>query len=215
MTNEIKEKVAGLIFKSATLRALKKAVFSKPLDKNIVRTVITLKDISGAPSLQAESFFSDNKAKHQNTPLASNDVINYLISLVSDFMQVNIITSAGECEYRRSASGKETVIGGDKLKKALESGDASIKKIEISGNNKEKAHILSGNEPFLIKLGVSDQNGRPHDKKRAKLRQINRFLEYVKDTEKHLPTEGELHIADLCCGKSYLSFAVYHYFTQI
>ena len=215
MTSEIKEKVAGLIIKSANLRTLKKAIFSKSLDKSIIKTVITLKDIGGATLLQSESFFADNKAKHKNTPLTSNDVSEYLTALVSDFMQVNVITTVGDCEYRRAASGKETVIGGDKLKKALESDTASNKKVEISGNNKEKAYILSGNEPFLIKLGVSDQNGRPHDKKRAKLRQINRFLEYVRDTEKHLPSEGVLHIADLCCGKSYLSFAVYHYFTQI
>ena len=66
-----------------------------------------------------------------------------------------------------------------------------------------------------MELGVSDQNGRVHDKKQAKYRQINRFLELIRDVESHLPAEGTLHIADLCCGKSYLSFAVYHYFPAI
>jgi hypothetical protein len=39
-------------------------------------------------------------------------------------------------------------------------------------------------------------------------------LEFVRDVESKLP-EGDLRICDLCCGKSYLSFAVYHYFAVI
>jgi hypothetical protein len=81
-------------------------------------------------------------------------------------------------------------------------------------NNKEKKHILSGNEPFLMLLGVSDSNGRVYDKKQAKFRQINRFLEIIRDVEDKLPTDS-IRICDLCCGKSYLSFAVYHYFANV
>lgn len=88
-------------------------------------------------------------------------------------------------------------------------------KITVGGNDRQKHRILSGEEPFLRTLGVSDANGRVHDKKQAKYRQINRFLELIRDIEAALPAEGELHICDLCCGKSYLSFAVYHYFTVI
>lgn len=89
------------------------------------------------------------------------------------------------------------------------------RRITIGGNDKAKRRILSGTEPFLMELGVSDQNGRVHDKKQAKYRQINRFQELIRDVESNLPAEGTLNIADLCCGKSYLSFAVYHYFTAI
>ena len=64
-------------------------------------------------------------------------------------------------------------------------------------------------------LGVSDENGRVYDKKQAKFRQINRFLELIRDCLPYLPKEGELRICDLCCGKSYLSFAAYHYFANI
>ena len=72
---------------------------------------------------------------------------------------------------------------------------------------------MSGEEPFLKLLGVSDKNGRVYDKKQAKFRQINRFLELISDIEDKLPENGTLRICDLCCGKSYLSFAVYHYFS--
>ncbi|MBQ8314448.1 MAG: SAM-dependent methyltransferase, partial [Lachnospiraceae bacterium] len=57
-------------------------------------------------------------------------------------------------------------------------------------------------------------NGRIYDKKQAKFRQINRFLELIADVLPVLP-EKRIRILDLCCGKSYLSFAVYHYFANI
>ena len=214
MTSDIKKRIADLIFKSASIRILKKAIFSKPLDKTVIKANVSLREIGGRLALQTEFFHKDNKATHKNTYFDSDNVLEYLTELSQGFAQINLLTTLGDCEYRKSSSGKETVIGGDKLQKALCS-DTNAEKVAVEGNNKVKNRILNGNEPFLIKLGVSDKNGRPHDKKLPKLRQINRFLEYVRDTEKNLPSEGELHICDLCCGKSYLSFAVYHYFANI
>lgn len=203
------EKISSLITLSAEKKALKKAVLSKPIDKNVKKTVISPKKIAGADVLQAETFTADNKARHTNIPLRSAQSLS---EICSGYAQINVITTAGECEYRRSKGGKETVIGAGRLgAEKLE----SAANAEISGNDKEKNYILKGDEPFLILLGVSDENGRIHDKKRPKFRQINRFLEHIRDIEKHLPDAGTLRICDLCCGKSYLSFAVYHYFANI
>jgi hypothetical protein len=127
------------------------------------------------------------------------------------FSQVNVITPVGECEYKVSSKGKAVLLGGTKLVSKLEASDATV---AATTNNKEKNHILNGTEPFLALLGVSDKNGRVYDKKQSKFRQINRFLELVRDVEDKLP-QGEIRICDLCCGKSYLSFAVYHYFAVI
>lgn len=84
-------------------------------------------------------------------------------------------------------------------------------------HNRQKQYILPADKPvdFLMALGVQDENGRIFDKKRSKFRQINRFLEIVADVERSIVTEEELYILDLCCGKSYLSFALYYYFTVI
>ena len=106
-----------------------------------------------------------------------------------------------------------TLLGGDKLFRALQQNDAPSAKIE--SNNREKNYILSGNEPFLKLLEVSDESGRVRDKRQSKFRQINRFLELIRDCVGHLPATGTLRICDLCCGKSYLSFAAYHYFTNV
>ena len=204
-----------LICKCAGMKILKKAVFSKPHGSDVLKAVITLKDISGESMLQIESFHSDNKAKHKNIGIDDSDAIEQMIS---EFAQINLITTAGDCEFKRSKSGKTVLLGGAKLEKAI-SDDAGLgikdfARIDPTSNNKKKNYILKGDEPFLKLLEVSDQNGRVYDKKQAKFRQINRFLELIRDVEKALP-DGELRICDLCCGKSYLSFAVYHYFAVI
>ena len=203
--------LCALILLAARRRAIKKAVLSKPQDLALQKTVITLRAIGGKEVLQAECFFADNKAKHKNLSLDADDELETLLRAHG---QVNLITSVGECELRRAKKSETvTLIGGEKLRRALESPVAE--ETVAMGNNREKNRILSGNEPFLRLLGVSDQNGRIHDKKQAKFRQINRFLELIRDCLPALPQTGRLRICDLCCGKSYLSFAAYHYFANV
>ncbi len=191
-------------------QALVKAVFSKPENKAEQKTVLTPRAIGRKTLLQAETFLADNKAVHENISPENNA---RLAALIATHGQVNLITSAGECELRRSKAGKVTLIGGEKLHRALAGKEPP--RVNIAKNDRQKARILSGGEPFLRLLGVSDENGRVYDKKQAKFRQINRFLELIRDCLPYLPKEGELRICDLCCGKSYLSFAAYHYFANV
>ncbi len=203
-------RMGELIALAAGERMLKKVVFSKPRDPAVRRTVITLRRIGVRTAAQAETFTADNKAFHENMEI---DNAARFAEFCEGFGQVNLITAVGECELRRAASGRVTLIGGDKLARALQKGGADA--CPIDGNNRTKQYILSGNEPFLRLLGVSDEKGRVHDKKQSKFRQINRFLELTRDCLSHLPAQGELRICDLCCGKSYLSFAAYHYFANV
>ena len=207
-----KQMLVGLILCSAEMHALKKAVFSKPSDPTVKKSILTLKMISEREMLQLEVFLTDNKAKHVNISIDDRGAV---ADIVSSYSQVNLYTTVGECEYKVSKSGNEALIGGDKLNRALNSSpDIVVQeflRIDPTSNNKKKNYILSGDEPFLKLLEISDKNGRVYDKKQAKFRQINRFLELVRDVEGNLP-KGDLRICDLCCGKSYLSFAIYHYF---
>ena len=203
---------ASAIVLAVEKQALKKAVFSKSNDKSILKTVLTLKSISGKLCLQAESFHTDNKAKHENIYMDEN-AVSRLCSLIDGYSQVNLITTAGECEYKSSKSGKITLIGVSNLVNKLNA--SSVEKAEIGGNNQEKNYIIKSDAQFLKYLGVSDKNGRVYDKKQSKYRQINKFVENVRDIYPHLPETGELVVYDLCCGKSYLSFAVYHYLKNV
>lgn len=201
----------SLLLLAAQKNALKKAVLSKPRDAEIQKTVLSPRLIGGELMLQAESFLKDNKAIHKN--YAMTDVAG-LEALLAQYGQVNLLTTVGDCERKRSKSGTITLLGDKKIKAKL-SNNSPIETVAARGNDNEKTHILNGSEPFLKLLGVSDGNGRVLDRKRSKFRQINRFLEQIRDITDELPKEDTLYVADLCCGKSYLSFAAYHYFSVI
>ena len=207
---DVYEAIGGLISQTAEASVLRRATLSKPDDKQTVRCVLTVRRIGVRTVIQAETFRADNKALHENIDLTDT---SRLTSLARGFAQINLLTTVGDCELRRSKSGNCIILGEAKLRAALQKSNTPV--AEIMGNNREKNRILRGDEPFLRLLDVSDQNGRIHDKKQSKFRQINRFLEMIRDCLSHLPAEGELRICDLCCGKSYLSFAAYHYFANV
>lgn len=205
--------MAELFEKSAERRTLKKAVFSKPYDKTLVKVVAELHKIGDKVVLQTQAYQKDNKVIYKNYEI--RDFISDFSDFALGFAQINLITTLGECELKRSSDkSHETLIGDKKLLAKLENSSASDS-VEITENNREKQYILSGKEEFLVYLGVSDKNGRVYDKKQSKFRQINRFLENIRDICKYLPQNDELYILDLCCGKSYLSFAAYYYFSYI
>ncbi len=84
-------------------------------------------------------------------------------------------------------------------------------------HNRKKRYLLEEGTPvpFLIDLGVMTKDGTVVKAKYDKFRQINRFLEFVEDIVPALPKHREITILDFGCGKSYLTFALYHYLYTI
>ena len=192
--------------------ALKKLVFSRPVSGEVQKVSGRLCAHRGRRILALEYSLPGNTVSHKNVPEESLGEV--IAELLDGYKQANLITTLGEAEWKVSKSGKEALLGGDALMRKLEGGAPAFERAIEALDNK-KSYILSGNEEFLIRLGISDKSGRVHDKKQGKYRQINRFLEHIELIYKELPAEGEIKIYDLCCGKSYLSFAVYYYLTAI
>lgn len=199
-----KDKIISVFSRVLENGCLKKAVLSKPSDKNIIRAVArTFAKKDGESFVQLETFTSDNKALHKN--LSMSEAPGYLAELsLTQYMQTNIVGAKGECEIKISKKGK--IFISDKI--------VYSDKAEVSSHNREKSYILDG-APFLELLGICNQSGKIIDKKQSKFRQINRFIELLDDVYDSLPTDKELLVCDLCCGKSYLTFAVYYYLTEI
>ena len=209
---ETRNNAVSLILDAVSAGVLRKAVFSKPASAEELKTELSPVKIGERLMLRRVSLMKDGKAIQKNIAVDDAETLG---ALALAYSQINILTTVGDAEFKCSKSGKEILSGDRKIKNAISSGVEKDKIVSAGSNDRKKNHILSGNESFLIELGICDKNGRIHDKKQHKFRQICRFLEYVEDIYPNLPREGKLLIYDLCCGKSYLSFAIYHYFTAI
>ena len=192
--------------------ALKKLILSRPKEGEIKKISCRLCAHRGRRLLAMEYSLPGNTVSHKN--LGESDFISEIKGLLENYCQANLITTLGDAEWKLSKSGKDVFLGGDALKRKLDGAPPAFESA-IEALDKKKNYILSGDEEFLKRLGVSSADGRVHDKKQGKFRQINRFLEHIEDIYERLPKEGIIRIYDLCCGKSYLSFAVYHYLTEI
>ena len=205
------EQFVSLVTLAFGAGAIKKLVFSRPRageEKKVTARLVKHKE---RKILACEYALPGDTVRHKN--FTESELSSAVTELASLYMQSNLITPVGEAELKSSKSGKITLLGGDRLVRAL-SGEGGFEAAEVSLDTR-KNYILQGDEDFLISLGISDKSGRVHDKKQGKFRQINRFLEHIEDISANLPREGELIVYDLCCGKSYLSFAVYYYLTAI
>jgi len=164
----------------------------------------------GGLMLQLAVYTEDGKVRHINIP-ASDAPARLADLLLSDFAQLNIATLRGDFEARRAKDGSPVI-----TKKLPKKGGAAAP-TPPGAHNREKNVILheGSHLGFLSALGLADSAGKIFDKMRPKYRQINRFLEYLADVVGRLPAEGEIYALDLCCGKSYLTFAAYYYLTSI
>ena len=207
----MKDKFLDLIRRSAEREVIRKLVFSRPTNRDEASKVSVRAVCHRSQRFFAIEYTKGDTVAQKNVKFEEGYAL--FRGLLEGYMQVNLLTSVGDAEYKSSKSGKSVLLGESALRRKLE-GDLAGFAVAPESLERQKSYILKGDEPFLRVLGISDKNGRVHDKKQAKFRQINRFLEYFNQVYDKLPREGALTVYDLCSGKSYLSFAVYHHLTN-
>ncbi|TNJ66802.1 SAM-dependent methyltransferase [Paenibacillus hemerocallicola] len=126
--------------------------------------------------------------------------------LLEQYRQALLQTSEADYHILFNKKGEAAV-----LKKK-----ATKPSVELSHNRKKRYVLEEGTPvPFLVELGVMNGQGKVLAAKYDKFRQINRFLEMIDDVAPHLPQTRTVRIVDFGCGKSYLTFALYHYLNEI
>lgn len=184
-----------------------KAIISNPIKKseNLPKK-IDIKKIMLKNKLYFQFiYYIDKKVIHENIE-DSSLILEKIINLISEnFKQCDILAN-NSLTLLMNKKGDFKITG---IKKTVNIDNTP------QSHNKAKNYILKEGEyiDWLYKLGVIDKNGIVISHKQKKFRQINKFLEMLKDIEENLPNNAK--IIDMGCGKSYLTFAMYHYFNII
>ena len=187
----------------AALSELTKCVLSQPIDKGGTAKVTIRPIASKAGRVYQTERIVSNKAYHQN--LTENELLD-VFSREYDgrFRQALIVTETASEQYTLKTNGS--------YKKTASS--ASVPRPAALSHDREKEYILKEGEsiPALVDLGVFTPEFKIVRAKYDKYKQINRFIELV-DDELSSFGRGEITVLDFGCGKSYLTFILYYYFT--
>lgn len=178
-----------------------KIVISNKKEKNYKYNKIVLE-------LKSDYYYVSKYTEKQvfNEKVNVSNIISYMNEMIFYFKQYNFFTENIEFMIKIS-----------KKNKIFFSKRTSQNNIVLNlNNNREKKYILNeGNKiELLIDMGIFTSDGHVVNSMYDKFKQINRFLEIIDDALKNKEYK-QLNIIDFGCGKSYLTFVVYYYLTEI
>ena len=184
----------------------------KKLGKAYQKIKIKLVNTADGASYQAE-MFTKTQVFHQK--MSETELEKFLSDNVGiTFKNCVKRTDTEEITLLTNKKGKTTQL----IKKL--SAPAASNPLKILPAKKKNYLLPEGTPvPFLVLLGIMTDEGKVIANRYDKFRQINRFLEFIDDVLPEFSAKtsaGEpLRIADFGCGKSYLTFAVHYFLTEI
>lgn len=211
MTHDKISSFADLLAASVRAGTLANVTFHSPVSGDALKCRGTLRTIGGETLVQLETSLTEGRVSQENVP--AEGIPETVGRLFDTYRKADLTDAGGTASLMISKKGTVTLLKKGMVGQVYASGVPTI--LPKPGNDRVKKRLLTGAEPFLVPLGISDKTGRVHDKMQAKFRQIARFSEYVAEAERKIGGDGTLTVCDLCCGKSYLSFAAYYVLTQI
>lgn len=158
---------------------------------------------------QAASY-TEKQVFHSN--LSRSDAVSFIKEKMGIYKQLQAQGRGIKVNILSGKKGNMTIKSETGQEGPAKVGDSAVRKKELS-HDREKEYILPKDVvlPFLVDLGVQTKEGKIINGKYDKFRQINRFLEFIRDVLPELPRDRRITILDFGCGKSYLTFAMYYY----
>lgn len=187
---------------------LKQVVLSNSRDKDKISKVRIRPVLLKEGIVFQETAYVGTKVFHEN--FTASEIIKKTAAYIENtFKQAEIETADFKAVVLISKKGKMTI------KKQAQKADGQPA-TDLS-HNRQKQYVLNVTESvgFLVDLGVQDKDGKINKSKYDKFKQINRYLEFVRDVLPHLDKDRQLRIIDFGCGKSYLTFALYYYLHEM
>lgn len=190
-------------FSDLIKEAVYKLIISKPRkkDSEYKKIVVEKKDC-----FYQIAKYTEKQVFHENVALS--DIAVRCVSLTDGiFAQVNAWSSDYEYYILISKKGIPT------MKRSRIKGTQAA---SVDTHNRKKNYILEEGTPIppLVDMGVFTKEGKVVRTMYDKFKQINRFIEMIDDSIKSASLT-EINVIDFGCGKSYLTFILYYYLTEI
>ena len=179
-------------------------VISGKLNSEVVFNKVGVKPFLKDNKLNLQfSYIYDKKTMHENIEV--EDLYEKLNKEFSNFKQMIIFTVENDYQILRNKKGIKII----KQK--------PTKKINSLEHNRKKNYIIEENKPckFLEILGVMNENGKVYKDKYDKFRQINKYLEFIRDIKDEITKKEKIRIVDFGSGKAYLTFSLYYYIVEV
>lgn len=182
---------------------IQKAVISKPVNKSCEYKKITITKMSNSYQVAK---YTEKQVFHEN--ITAEKVAERCIELIDNtYLQFNAWSESKEFSIMITKKGKVF------YKAKNTTNQPSVVPAE---HNRQKQYILKEGtviEP-LVDMGIFTKEGKVVKAMYDKYKQINRLIEIIDDSVKQRDYK-KLNIIDFGCGKSYLTFIVYYYLTEI
>ncbi len=189
-----------------------KLTLSKPVGTRQATSVQELKDIRNVYVkpiiLRNEKMYSftyryERRDETKNYDAKQSlEVITKLISEI--FLNASLFTLTEDVTLLISKKGKVTVM----TKAVKEQREQNVE------HDKVKNRLISPENPWWFKLGLTTREGKVTADMQHKFKQICKYVEIVDGVMKNVKFDGKIRIADMGAGKGYLTFALYEYLTQ-
>ena len=186
-------------------KLIQKITVSKPLTNcRYLRMTLRRVAVRNDEYFQAEKF-SQTQVFHENIPCG--DLAEWLENnAVRQYGQICVVLPECDVTYLFSKDGRV---------KRLQRQTVAKNAKDLS-NNRRKNYILNEGEdiPVLVDLGVFTKDFKVASNMFDKFKQINRFVEILDDEIKNF-NGRDITLLDFGCGKSYLTFIIYHYLVNV
>ena len=149
------------------------------------------------------AYIYDKKTTHEN--IEAVETIDKLVEDFVNFKQMVIFSKSNDYQVLKNKKGVKVI-----------KNKATKKQGELL-HNRKKNYIIPEDEPckFLEILGVMNEKGKVFKDKYDKFRQINKYLEFIRDIKDELNKKKKIRIVDFGSGKAYLTFALYYYINEV
>ncbi len=198
---EFTDKVSSAVYK----RTFVKLILSKRVlnDQDLNKIVVKYVELKGEDNLQFVYKY-DRQDVTKNFSMA--DGIKQLQSIIgNNFLENYLYTTKEDLQLKYNNKHEP---------KLFKQKPTFTVAADGSHDEAKKRMLTTKNNVYLKSLGITDQKGEIIPSMNAKYKQVEKFVEIIDSLSANIKDSSPVKIADMGCGKGYLTFAAYDYLTN-